>query len=160
MDARTFFGLEPTADRTKWRMEVVRGLTSGTGALFGGCGLGACVEVMEQVTGRPCIWATAQFLSYARPPSILELDVTEVVRGNAISQTRVIAHVGDTEILTVVGALGHRPLDLEGQWSHRPSVPPPADCPPRPMMNHHSGTISERLDARLADARPFWDFPG
>ena len=141
-------------------MEIVRGLISGTGALFGGCGLGACVEVMEQVTGRPCIWATAQFLSYARPPSILELDVKEVVRGNAISQTRVIAHVGDTEILTVVGALGHRPLELEGQWSKRPDVPPPDDCPPRPMMDHHSGTISERLDARLADARPFWEFPG
>ncbi len=161
MDALTFFGLEPTAaDPTKWTMPIVRGLISGTGALFGGCGLGACVEVMEQVTGRPCIWATAQFLSYARPPSILELDVKEVVRGNAISQTRVIAHVGDTEILTVVGALGHRPLELEGQWSTRPDVPPPDDCPPRPMMNHHSGTISERLDARLADARPFWDFPG
>jgi acyl-CoA thioesterase len=160
MDALTFFGLEPTADPTKWTMEIVRGLTSGTGALFGGCGLGACVEVMEQVTGRPCIWATAQFLSYARPPSILELDVKEVVRGNAISQTRVIAHVGDTEILTVVGALGHRPLDLEGQWSTRPTVPSPAECAPRPMMNHHSGTISERLDARLADARPFWEFPG
>jgi acyl-CoA thioesterase len=160
MDGRTFFGLEPTSDPAKWTMPIVRGLTSGTGALFGGCGLGACVEVMEQVTGRPCIWATAQFLSYARPPSILELDVKEVVRGNAISQTRVIAHVGDTEILTVVGALGHRPLDLEGQWSTRPDVPSPAECAPRPMMNHHSGTISERLDARLADARPFWDFPG
>jgi acyl-CoA thioesterase len=160
MDARSFFGLEPTADPTKWRMEVVPGLTSGTGALFGGCGLGACIEVMEQVTQRPCIWATAQFLSYARPPSVVELDVNEVVRGNAISQTRVIAHVGDTEILTVVGALGHRDLELAGQWATRPDVPPPDDCPPRPMMNHHSGTISQRLDARLADARPFWEFPG
>ncbi len=160
MDARTFFGLEPTADRTKWTMEVVRGLTSGTGALFGGCGLGACIEVMEQVTGRPCIWATAEFLSYARPPSIVELDVYEVVRGHQMSQTRVIAHVGDTEILTVVGALGQRPLPLEGQWAARPDVPAPETCAPRPMMNHHEGTISARLDARLADARPFWEFPG
>jgi acyl-CoA thioesterase len=159
MDARTFYGLEPTADATKWRMEVVRALTSGTGALFGGCGLGACIEVMEQVTGRPCIWATAQFLSYAQPPSILELDVYEVVRGHQISQARVIAHVGDTEILTVVGALGTRPLDLEGQWAQRPDVPPPDECPPRPMMNHHEGRISSRLDARLANARPFYEFP-
>jgi acyl-CoA thioesterase len=159
MDARTFYGLEPTADPTKWRMEVVRALTSGTGALFGGCGLGACIEVMEQVTGRPCIWATAQFLSYAQPPSVLELDVYEVVRGHQISQARVIAHVGDTEILTVVGALGTRPLDLEGQWAQRPVVPPPDECPPRPMMNHHEGRISSRLDARLANARPFYEFP-
>ena len=108
MDARTFFGLEPVpGERNRWRMEVVRGLTSGTGALFGGVGLGACIEVMEELTGRPCIWATAQYLSFARPPATLELDVTEVVRGHQISQARVIAHVGDTEILTVLGALGH-----------------------------------------------------
>jgi acyl-CoA thioesterase II len=61
MDARTFFGLvrEP-GESTRWTMEVIRALTSGTGALFGGCGLGACIEVMEELTGRPCIWATAQ----------------------------------------------------------------------------------------------------
>src|SRR2546423_389430 len=159
MDARTFFGLAPTDDRTRWHMEVVRGLTSGTGALFGGCGLGACIEVMEQVTGRPTIWATAQFLSYARPPSVVELDVYEVVRGHQMSQARVIAHVGETEILTVIGALGQRPLPLEGQWAARPVVPAPETCPPRPRMNHPGGTISDRLDARLADARSVWEFP-
>src|SRR5438552_17017072 len=107
MDARTFFGLEPDAvDRTRWHMEVVRGLTSGTGALFGGCGLGACIEVMEQVTGRPCIWATAQYLSFARPPSVGELDAVEVVRGHQLSQARVIAGVGVTEILTALAPLG------------------------------------------------------
>ena len=161
MDGLRFFGLEPTDDsRTRWRMEVVRGLISGTGALFGGCGLGACIEVMEQLTGRPCVWATAQFLSYARPPSILELDVTETVRGHRISQARVTAHVGATEILTVTGALGRRELPVSGQWAVRPDVPPPGDCPPRVMMNHHAGTLSDRLDGRLADARPFTDFPG
>src|SRR6478672_11565546 len=138
MDARTFFGLEPVPGATtRWRMEVKRGLISGTGALFGGVGLGACIEAMEQLTGRPCIWATAQYLSFARPPAVLELDVTEVVRGHQISQARVIAHVGDTEILTVLGALGTRPLPYEGQWATRPDVPAPAVSPPRVMMQHH-----------------------
>jgi acyl-CoA thioesterase-2 len=161
MDARTFFGLQPVAGaRNRWSMEVVRGLTSGTGALFGGVGLGACIEVMEELTGRPCIWATAQYLSFARPPATLELDVTEVVRGHQISQARVIAHVGDTEILTVLGALGQRPLPLEGQWAVRPDVPPPLECPPRPMMNRHEGTIASRLDAKLASGRAPSEFPG
>jgi acyl-CoA thioesterase len=141
-------------------MEVTRNLTSGTGALFGGCGLGACIEVMERLTGRPCIWATAQYLSFARPPAVVDLDALEVVRGHQISQARVIAHVGDTEILTVLGALGQRPLDLAGQWTARPEVPPPDDCPPRPLMARHEGTISGRLDARLAGARPPTAFPG
>jgi acyl-CoA thioesterase len=161
MDARTFFGLEPVSgDRTRWLMEVVRGLTSGTGALFGGCGLGACIEVMEQLTGRPCIWATAQYLSFARPSAIVEFDAVEVACGHQISQARVIARVGDTEILTVLGALGRRPLDLEGQWAIRPDVPGPEDSPPRPMMNHHEGRISSRLEAKLAAGRAPWEFPG
>jgi acyl-CoA thioesterase-2 len=160
MDALTFLGLEPTANPNSWRLPVVPRLISGTGALFGGCGLGAAIEVMEQVTGRPCIWATAQFLSFARPPSVLELDVVEAVRGHQISQARVIAHVGDREILTVVGALGKRPGTLTGQWSMRPDVPPPVDCPPRPLMNRHQGTIMDQFETKLAGARPYWELTG
>ena len=160
MDALTFFGLERTDDPAKWRMPIVPGLTSGRRALFGGCGLGAAIEVMEQVTGRPCVWATAQYLTYASPPSVLELDALEVVRGHHISQARVIAHVGDTEVLTVLGALGDRPLPDEGQWAQRPDVPPPAECPEREHHNHMDGTIRSRLEERLAAGRPFWDLPG
>jgi acyl-CoA thioesterase-2 len=160
MDAPTFFGLERTDDSNIWKLPVVPSLISGTGALFGGCGLGAAIEVMEQFTGRPCIWATAQFLSYARPPSVLELEVVEAVRGHQISQTRVMARVDDREILTVTGALGNRPNPLAGQWSTRPDVPPPADCPPRPLMNRHQGTIMDRFESKLADARPYWELTG
>jgi acyl-CoA thioesterase II len=160
MDALSFFGLVATEDPNRWRLPVVPALISGTGALFGGCGLGAAIEVMERVTGRPCIWATAQFLSFARPPAILDLDVVEAVRGHQISQARVIAHVGEREILTVVGALGRRTEKLRGQWSTRPDVPPPADCPPRPLMNRHQGTIMDRFVSLLADARPYWELTG
>ena len=156
----TFFGLERTSDAHVWRMPVIPSLISGTGALFGGCGLGAAIEVMEQVTGRPCVWATAQFLSYALPPAVLELEVVEAVRGHQISQARVMARVGDREILTVVGALGRRPNPLAGQWATRPDVAPPADCPPRPLMDRHVGTIMDRLESKLADARPYWELTG
>src|SRR5690349_21260243 len=134
-------------------MTVVPGLVSGTGALFGGCGLGAAIEVMEQLTERPCIWATAQYLSYARPPSCLQLDPIEVVHGHQISQARVIAHVGDEEILTVLAALGRRPSPFDGQWATQPDVPPPDECPPRIRMAHHEGTLSDRLDMRVAIGR-------
>lgn len=156
MDAATFFGLERTADPFRWRMEVVPGLCSGLGALFGGCGLGAAIEAMEQATGRPCVWATAQYLSYARPPAVLELDVQEIVRGHRISQARVVAHVGDEEILAVHGALGARDIPVEGQWAIRPEVPPHGESRPRELLDHHRGTIADRLDMKLADARA-WD---
>ena len=61
----------------------------------------------------------------------------------------------------MLGALGHRPLPLAGQWATRPDVPPPADCPPRPLMNRHEGTISEpaRREARRRP-RAVWELPG
>jgi len=160
LDVITFFGLEPTSDPCRWRMPIVPGIISGTGALFGGCGLGACIKVAEQVTGRRLLWATAQYLSYARPPSVLELDVREVVSGHQTSQVRVIAHVGDEEILTVLGALGERPSPFDGQWALRPTVPPPDDCPARPLLARHSGTMMSRFEMRLADARSIDDLPG
>jgi acyl-CoA thioesterase II len=161
MDAQKFFGLERADGANRWRMEVHEGLIAGTGALFGGCGLGAAIECMEQDTGRPCVWATAQYLSYARPPSVLELDVREVVRGHQISQARVIAHVGDEEILTVVAALGQRPNSpFDGEWSTRPDVAAPDECPPRIRMPHQHGTIGERMHMRIASGRNPDDLDG
>jgi acyl-CoA thioesterase-2 len=159
MDALGFYGLERGTRPGHWRMQVVRGLISGTGALFGGAGLGAGIEVAEHESGRAVTWATAQYLSYAPEGSVLDLDVLEVVRGHQISQIRVTVRDGDREILTVIGAFGNRPQQLHGQWSTRPVVPPPDDCPPRPLMDHHEGTISSRLEMKLAIGRPFTEMP-
>ena len=160
MDALDFYGLERTDSPTRWRMPVARNLISGTGSLFGGAGLGAGIEAAEHTTGRAVTWATAQYLSYAPEGSVLDLEVVEAVRGHQISQVRVIVRSGDREILMVVGAFGLRPSPLAGQWSVRPDVPPPNECQPRPMMDHHQGTITSRLEMKLAAARPFTELPG
>ena len=154
VDALVFYGLEPDHDETVWRLPVVRELCSGYGALFGGCGLGAAIATLEHVTGRPLVWATAQFLEFARPPAIVELEVTEVERGRATSQARVLARVDGREIFTVLAALGRRQLTWDGEWAQRPVVPPPEDCPPRPLRQDQQGTIAERVETRAANFRP------
>jgi acyl-CoA thioesterase len=155
LDALTFYGLEQADDPLRWRLPVVRGLCSGFGSLFGGAALGAAIEVLERVTGRPLVWATAQYLQFANPPAIVELEVNEVVRGHSSSQARVLAHVDGDEIFTVVAALGRRALDWTGEWAVRPKVPSVADSPSRELPPHQAGTIAERLDMRLANAREF-----
>src|SRR3954462_13890543 len=127
MDAVAFFGMEPTADPRHWRLPVVPSLCSGLGALFGGAGLGACVEALEQATGRPLVWATGQSLSYARPPAVLDIRVTEVVRGHQVSQARAVASVDGDEILTVNAALGDPPAPYSRGGAVRPGGPPPPD---------------------------------
>ncbi len=154
MDAKTFLGLEPTHNPNRWVLPVTPGVSTRGNFLWGGCGLGAGIEAMEGTTGRPVVWATAQYLSYAATGSIMDIDVTVAVAGNSVTQARAVGHVGDREVLTVNAALGSRDLPAEGSWGSMPVVPPPDECPRR--VNDDSDTMMARLDFRLAEARA-WD---
>lgn len=159
MDPASFFGLERVGDG-RWRLPVTRELCSGFGALFGGVGLGASVESVEAEFGRPVVWATAQFLSFARPPSVVDITVTEIVRGHRSSQVRAVGRVAREEIFAVAGAAGRRPPVAEGSWALRPDVPDPDQCPPRTFTPQHRGTLADRLEIRLANARGPEELPG
>src|SRR5258706_13959918 len=106
MDARTFLGLEPTDDPNRWKLPVTEGISTGGGFLFGGAGLAAGIEALERTSGRPVVWATSQYLSFARPPAVLDVDVTMAVTGHQVSQGRAGAHAGDTAVPTANAAPG------------------------------------------------------
>jgi acyl-CoA thioesterase II len=158
--AREFLGVEPTSDRAHWRMPVTRSLSTWARNLFGGAGLGAAVEVMEAFTGRPVIWATAQYLSFAKVGSVLSLDVEEVVRGNATSQARVVVRHDDHEVLTVNAALGSRDTQAQGSYAVMPDVPRPLDSPLREHRFGVKDSINEHIQARIASGRPSEELDG
>ncbi|MBI2711174.1 MAG: thioesterase family protein [Actinobacteria bacterium] len=160
MDARRFLGLAPTHNDHRWYLPIVPGICTGHMFLFGGSGLGAAIEALEGTTGRPLIWATAQYLSYANPPSIMDIDVTVPVTGKAITQARAVAHVADREILTVNAALGHRDLPASGAWPTPPDVPRPAECERRTMRFEVEDSINQRMETRLALGRAMDELDG
>lgn len=161
MDARTFLGLQPTHNPYRWVLPVTPGVCTPGGFLFGGCGLGAAIAALEATTGRPVVWATGQYLTYARPPEVVDLDVVVAVAGHQITQARVVGHVADREVLTVNAALGTRPMELQGLWAEKPDVPPPDRCSQREMRFPGSGEwLPDRLDVRLARARTLEELPG
>ena len=160
MDARTFLGMVPRGEDLSWRMEVTPGVSAGGRFLFGGCALAAGIEAMERATGRTCVWATAQYLSYAAVGSILDLDVTVAASGRHLSQARCVGRVGDTEIFTVNAALGSRPFELNGLWEHRPDVPQPEDCPVRLLPRTQDNSVLTRVEVRVAAGRQFEDLDG
>lgn len=150
MDAAEFLGLEPTHNPMRWLLPVTEGIITGGSFLFGGCGLGAAVSAMEAAGGRPLVWATAQYLSFATAGEIMDLDVTVAVAGRNTAQVRAVGHVGDREILTVNAALGARALAVDGQWATMPDVPAPDDCPVRAPRFGLERSIMTRLDVRIA----------
>ena len=150
MDSRDFLGLEATHNRFRWKLPVTRGIAVSGGFLFGGCGLAAAISALEGTAQRQCVWATAQYLSYASPGEVVDIDVTIAVKGHQITQARAVCHVADREILTVNAALGDRPIDEHGQWETMPvDLPRPDDLPPRPVDADQVGSITERLDQRV-----------
>ncbi len=159
------FALEP-AGESRFEITVAPHLCVGPAGrefLFGGAGLGLGIAVLEAVTGRPTVWAAAQYLSYARPGTRLQLQGIVPVAGNHTSQARVVAtasdETGTREIFTVNAALGGRPHDMAGQWAVMPEVPGPLDCPavahgwPRTGSDMH-GNFDEHVAAgRFGAAR-------
>ncbi|MFT6293296.1 MAG: acyl-CoA thioesterase [Ilumatobacter sp.] len=150
MDSRSFLGLEATHNQFRWKLPVTRKISVGDGFLFGGCGLAAAISALEGTSGRSCVWATAQYLSYASPGEVVDIDVTVAVEGHAITQARAVCHVADREILTVNAALGDRDFEAQGQWETMPTgLPSPMALPPRPTSPRNVGTITSQLDQRM-----------
>jgi acyl-CoA thioesterase len=160
MDARTFLGLEPTADPLLWRLPVTPGVSTPGRFLFGGCGLAAGVAAMEHASGRPAIWASAQYLSYAPTDSVVDFEVNLAVVGHQTTQARAIGRVDGQEILAVNAALGRRHLDVGGTWVTSPDVAGPDASVRRKVPAEFAGTVLERVELRLAVGRQLEDLDG
>lgn len=154
MDTRTIIGLEETHNRFRWKLPVTHAISAGGDFMFGGVGLAAAIAALEGTAGRPCVWATAQYLAYARPGEIVDVDVRLAVEGHQITQARAVCHVADTEILTVNAALGVRDFDRAGQWEHLPDdVPPPDSCTRHVTRSAGTGSVMDHMDQRVAKGR-------
>jgi acyl-CoA thioesterase len=151
-----FFDLRATHNPHRWFMPLTPGVCVGPPDnmfMFGGVGLASAIGAMERTTGRPLIWATAQYLSYARPPSVVDLDVWVPAAGKYNSQARVIGHVGDKEIFTVNAALGARPSEISRQWLVMPDAPRPEDCEAGEHWRNSGVGLHSRIEVRVAKGR-------
>jgi acyl-CoA thioesterase len=147
-----FFDLRPTHNPHRWHLQLTGPLCVGPPDrkfMFGGVGLGASIAAMQRTCGRPVVWATAQYLSYAPLGAIVDFDVWVPARGKQTTQARVSGHIGDKEILTVNAAMGARPADFEGQWVVAPDAPPAEACPPADHWAEAIDDVQSRLEARL-----------
>jgi acyl-CoA thioesterase len=151
-----FFDLKATHNPHRWYLPLHDGLCVGpvgNSFMFGGVGLAAAITAMERTCERPVVWATAQYLSYARPPSIVDFDVWVPAQGRHISQARVTGHVGDKEIVTVNAALGSRSSSISEQWAKAPVVPAPEDCPESHHWRGEHEDLHSHIELRVAKGR-------
>jgi len=160
VDARHFLGLEPTDDPLRWRLPVIAQICTPGRFLYGGCGLAAGIVALEEASGRPTVWATAQYLAYAPTGSVLDWEVVLAAVGGATTQARAVGRLGEQEVLTVNAALGRRHLEVSGTWVEPPVVPPPEECPPQEIPDTFADTVLFRVEHRVARGRMFSQLDG
>ena len=156
MNQPLFFNLQATHNPHRWLLPLSPAVCVGPPDnlfMFGGVGMAAAIAALERTCGRPAIWATAQYLSYARPPSIVDLDVWVPASGKYHSQARVIGHVGDKEIFTVNAALGARESEHSTQWVQAPEAPAPDDCVEAGHWRGGGDDLHSRIEVRVAKGR-------
>ncbi len=160
MDARTFLGIEPTDDPRRWQLAVTPAVSTPGRFLYGGCGLAAGIVALEAVTGRPTVWASAQYLTHAPTGAVVDWEVVPAAAGRNTTQARAVGRMQGVEVLTVNAALGAQNLAHEGVWVRPPQVPPPTACDVRDMPDFFADTVMARVEQRLAQGRSFDQLDG
>jgi acyl-CoA thioesterase len=145
---KAYLGLVPTEDPLRWELPLRPQLMTGGGFLYGGAGLAAAIAAMELSTSRPVVWATAQYVSFARMPATLTLEVTISAAGRNTTQARCLVRSGQDEILVTLATLGRKDLPVAGTWAKMPDVTPWQDTRPQ-TPEVVLGTVHEALDMRI-----------
>ncbi len=150
MNVRDFLGLQATDSPAHWRLPMWEGICGGRGALYGGCGLAAMIEVAEAAAERPVTWAACQFVGGAEVPHTLDLRYENFTTGRRVTQGRVTATINGEVVLAALVAMGTREFPMEGQWGPLPptDLPGPERCVARKMPDHRRGGLRLRIDER------------
>lgn len=150
------FDLQATHNPHRWYLKVERNLCTGPDDrqfLFGGIGMAASIQALEKTCQRPVIWATAQYLSFALPGRVVDLDVVVPVAGRQTTQANVLLHIDDQKIIAVQAALGARDDARQDQWVTMPRVAPPDACDEANYWRGNGSGLNARLEIRVAHGR-------
>jgi acyl-CoA thioesterase II len=150
------FQLQRLDDPNRFRWSPSPVLLTPATTLQGGAGLGAAITAMQTVSGRPVIWATAQYLAFAVGSEPVDLEVAIEVSGHNTTQARCVVSRDGKEILTAHAAFGSRDFDVEDAWCSPPVVPPPQDCPEYRFVANRSPSetqLTEGSDGRFVEFR-------
>lgn len=118
--------------------------------LMGGVNFGAALEAMEAVTGRPILYASAQFLSFAALNEVVDIDVVVHSEGRSVTQAATSSRVNDRDILRVSAALGERASGAPVQFALMPEVAPPLECAPLEQEHLQADDLGAHIEKRLA----------
>lgn len=129
-----FLGLLPSDDAGKYTFTVADHLTRIDGHLYGGTAIAVSITTAEDVSARPALWMTTQFVSTAPPQATISVHAEVLAPGRRTNQVRVTGTDEHGQVMFAsLGATGHHRADgLTGTFERSPQVTPPETSEPWP----------------------------
>jgi acyl-CoA thioesterase II len=136
-----------------WEMVAHRHLCLGpVGAKHqsGGSTMASVITVLEAVTERPLVQASAQFFGSPKEGARFQIQLRQRFEGRSISQIAAVVTAQGKELAYVTASLGQRTGQADLCWEACPQVPPPQACNRVPFVREEVGDLHSHLDIRLA----------
>jgi acyl-CoA thioesterase II len=122
-----FLGMDRLGGTNRFEFTVTDHLSRLDGKLYGGTAIAASVAAAEQVSDRPALWMTTQFVSTTGLDSKISVQVEVLAPGRRTHQVSVTGTDAQGQVIFAsLGATGHHAPDgLTGEFESRPEVGSP-----------------------------------
>lgn len=122
-----FLGLH-AEDEGRFRFTVVDRLSRMDARLYGGTAIAVSIAAAEELTKRPVLWMTTQFVATAAQDTEIDVLAEVLAAGKRTNQVRITGTGADgTAVFASLGATGHhREGGMTGEFERMPKVAPPA----------------------------------
>jgi acyl-CoA thioesterase len=151
-----FITIEQTNDPNRYNLPLTPEICVGPPTerfMLGGVGLGAAITIMEEKCELPLACATAQFVSFARAPDLVEFEFERLSVSRYLTQASVTARSAGRTLFRVNGALGTSRAQGAHCWIKAPDVPSPTNCPEGLHWRGDDIGLHGRLEVRVAKGR-------
>jgi acyl-CoA thioesterase II len=125
-----FLGLAPDGGDGRFRFTVASHLARLDARLYGGTAIAVSITSAEEVSQRPALWMTTQFVSTAPAEAEILVHAEVLAPGKRTNQVRVTGTTADGAVMFAsLGATGHhRDGGLTGVFENPPKVTGPEDA--------------------------------
>ena len=125
----SFLGLT-TEGEGRFRFTVEDRLSRMDARLYGGTAIAVSIATAEELTRRPVLWMTTQFVATAAQDTEIAVLAEVLAPGKRTNQVRITgAEVAGSAVFASLGATGnHREGGMTGEFERMPAVAPPADA--------------------------------
>jgi acyl-CoA thioesterase len=126
----TFLGLHAGDEAGRFRFTVEDRLSRMDARLYGGTAIAVSIATAEELTRRPVLWMTTQFVATAAQDTEIDVLAEVLAPGKRTNQVRITGT--DPEGVAVFASLGatghHREGGLTGEFERMPKVSSPDDA--------------------------------